>query len=239
MQIALEADLEAGTFVLEDQHEILRHLMQLDLQVPLYLEQDHYFLTIMLPEEVALKCIHRLQIQHHLDISLRTLIESIFEHKKQLIIKAKLRHKRIVLNEVRVDCLKKFLTHYAQFQDIFWEYFDFVLHLLEEYEPQTAIHEALVQKKVFLERTLFQAKRQDQMLLKDNMETLMLQGQRVLCINQAFVLRSLEIIDDLALRLFGHIPHRPEASSFLDLKSDYTLSEFHRIFDFLNQKNMD
>ncbi len=230
MQIALEKTLAKGQFGSSDHQDILHHLMDLNPEIPIYLESGEHLLTILLPENTASKFINRLYIHNHPDPYLISLIESLFPEKEQLTIRINLRHKTSSQNDDILNFLKQFFKIYSRSRDIFWEYFDFILNFLEELEKESDIFEALIKKRISLEETLLQAQRQEDLLRKQTMETLILQGQRILCLNPDTVKRSLEIIDDIAFRLFGHIffdnlssPHE------LDLEDNWT--DFDRIFN--------
>ena len=234
MKIALERPLEAGQFKLSDHQNILKNLMNLDPKVPIYFESGEHLLTMSLPENTASKFINRLCIQNHPDRSLIEVIENLFPEKEQLTIRSKLRHKSCFRDEDTLDFLKQFIKSYSSSKDIFWEYLDFVLNFLTEFNKGPNIFEVLIRKRLFLEQVLLQSKHQEELLHKQTMETLILQGQRILSINPDAVQRSVEIIDDLAFKIFGHIPFPEDQSSPLELDLENNWTNLDRIFDLFN-----
>jgi len=226
--------LEAGQFKLSDHQNILKNLMNLDPKVPIYFESGEHLLTMSLPENTASKFINRLCIQNHPDRSLIEVIENLFPEKEQLTIRSKLRHKSCFRDEDTLDFLKQFIKSYSSSKDIFWEYLDFVLNFLTEFNKGPNIFEVLIRKRLFLEQVLLQSKHQEELLHKQTMETLILQGQRILSINPDAVQRSVEIIDDLAFKIFGHIPFPEDQSSPLELDLENNWTNLDRIFDLFN-----
>ncbi len=92
------------------------------------------------------------------------------------------------------------------------ELFSFALGLLDEAEKSGNIYSALMTRKRRLSEALRQARRLDRQLQKSTMETLMMQGVRVLYIDQEDARRQMDLIDRIAMAVF----HRTESFDIIE-----------------------
>ncbi|MDP3284646.1 MAG: hypothetical protein Q8M56_09495, partial [Desulfobacterales bacterium] len=88
-------------------------------------------------------------------------------------------------------------------QSIFDEYLEAAMGILEEADDRSDIYRILSGKKAAGFQSLINAERFEEMLQKNNIETLLLQGVRPVSVDKDAVLRKMEIIDRICLAVFG------------------------------------
>jgi hypothetical protein len=86
--------------------------------------------------------------------------------------------------------------------DIF-ECLEFVLEFLDEIKKDGDVYQALMAKKKFYFISLQKAKKMDARLEKHNVETLLIQGERVALIDQVDARKKMRIIDRISRAVFG------------------------------------
>ena len=86
---------------------------------------------------------------------------------------------------------------------IFDECLESAIEILEEADDQSDIYRVLSGKKASDFQSLIIAERFEELLQKNNIETLLLQGVRPVSIDKDAVLRKMEIIDRICLAVFG------------------------------------
>jgi hypothetical protein len=86
--------------------------------------------------------------------------------------------------------------------DIF-ECLEFVLEFLDESKKDGDVYQALMAKKKFHFISLQKAKKMDARLEKHNVETLLMQGERVALIDQVDARKKMRIIDRISRAVFG------------------------------------
>ena len=87
--------------------------------------------------------------------------------------------------------------------DAFIDHLDFTLSFLDEIKDESDMFPALMARKKHCIRSLQKAKNLDNKLARHNVETLLLRGERVSCIDKADVRKKIQIIDRISLTVFG------------------------------------
>ena len=228
MQIQLEASLERYRPQHKDEDKILTYLGRDPLQVTFRFKDERGVLKLLIPEDVTRQFLMRLKISKHLDAN---LIESIIDYgddKNCNRFKVKIRNSRFSPSEEKTGFLCNFFGNIGfQSNDIF-EDLEFVLGFLDEVKKEGDIYRALMAKKKSYFMSLQKAKKMDARLEKYNIETLMMQGERVVLIDPADARKKMRIIDRISRAVFGKTEYfdqpvsderRMEVGSAQDVKS--------------------
>jgi hypothetical protein len=204
IQIQLEETLERHRPQNEDENKILTYLCRDPLQVTFRFEDNRGAIKLPIPEDVTRQFLVRLKISKHLDAKLIESIRNYGDEKNCNRFKVKIRNSRFTPTENKTAFLRKFFeTIGARSNDVF-ECLDFALGFLDEIKKDSDIYQALMAKKKFYFISLQKAKKMEARLEKHNIETLMLQGERVILINPADVRKKMRIVDRISRAVFGN-----------------------------------
>ena len=204
MQIQLEETLERHRPQNEDENKILTYLCRDPLQVTFRLEDDRGAIKLPIPEDVTRQFLVRLKISKHLDAELIESIRNYGDEKNCNRFKVKIRNSRFTVTKNKTGFLRKFFDTIGARSDDVFECLDFALGFLDEIKKDSDIYQALMAKKKFYFISLQKAKKMEARLEKHNIETLMLQGERVILINPADVRKKMRIIDRISRAVFGN-----------------------------------
>ena len=203
MQIQLEESLERYRPQNKDEDKLLAYLGRHPLQVTFRFKDERGVLKLLIPEDVTRQFLVRLKISKHLDAELIESIRNYGDEKNCNRFKVKIRNSRFTATKNKTGFLRKFFeTIGARSNDVF-ECLDFALGFLDEIKNNSDIYQALMTKKKFYFISLQKAKKLETRLEKHNIETLMLQGERVVLINQADARKKMRIIDRICRAVFG------------------------------------
>jgi len=103
-----------------------------------------------------------------------------------------------------------------------------VLSLLGELGDEQDMYQALMTKKKFYLHSLQKAKKLETQLQKNNLETLLSQGKRVIVVDQADACKKMLIIDRISRAVFGKTEYfealRPDGDN-IELRSDQDIQD--------------
>lgn len=203
MQLQLESLLERLHFQQADEKFVLGNLLKGPVQVTIRFPGDRGSMRLRVTEDVACRFISRLNISRHLNPN---LLEVLNQHQDKTIsdrIKVKLRNSRFSPTTEKIEFLCLFFKKFdSQDTDIF-ECLDVALSFLDEPTIENDIYRTLMAKKKFYFRSLQKAKQLDTQLQKQNVETLLAQGRKVLLIDQRDARQKMRIIDRISRVVFG------------------------------------
>jgi hypothetical protein len=203
MQLQLESLLERLHFQQADEKSVLGDLLQDPVQVTIRFPGDRGSLRLRVTEDVACRFISRLNISRHLNPN---LLDALNQHQDETTsgrIKVKLRNSRFSPTTEKIEFLCLFFKKFdSQAMDIF-ECLDVALSFLDEPTIDNDIYRTLMAKKKFYFRSLQKAIQLDAQLQKQNVETLMAQGKKVVLIDQRDARKKMRIIDRISRVVFG------------------------------------
>jgi hypothetical protein len=134
------------------------------------------------------------------------LLDALNQHQDETTsgrIKVKLRNSRFSPTTEKIEFLCLFFKKFdSQAMDIF-ECLDVALSFLDEPTIDNDIYRTLMAKKKFYFRSLQKAIQLDAQLQKQNVETLMAQGKKVVLIDQRDARKKMRIIDRISRVVFG------------------------------------
>ena len=203
MQLGLEEMLESLQLGKQDEDRVRDALCRETLQVTMSLPEDRGTIDLALPHEVAPGFIARLHISRHLHEKLREAINKYAEEDTRLDYKVKIRNSRFSFTENNIKFLCIFFEKLKPQSHDFSTCLDFVLSFMDELEEDRDLYPALVAKKRFYLRSLQKAKKLESQLQKNNLETLLSQGKRVILVDKADTRKKMLIIDRISRAIFG------------------------------------
>ena len=212
MQLQLESLLERLHFQQADEKSVLGDLLQDPVQVTIRFPGDRGSLRLRITEDVACQFISRLNISRHLNPN---LLDALNQNKDETIsdrIKVKLRNSRFSPTTEKIEFLCLFFKKFdSQDMDIF-ECLDVALSFLDEPTIDNDIYRTLMAKKKFYFRSLQKAIQLDAQLQKQNVETLMAQGKKVVLIDQRDARKKMRIIDRISRAVYGETEYLTKRS---------------------------
>jgi hypothetical protein len=228
MQVQLEEVLENLQIREQDKNGVLDSLRRKPLQVTLQFPGKRGSLTLLLPHEVIPGFIARLRISKHLDRELCAFINKHAAEDARIRYKVKIRNSRFSPGENKIRFLCDFFEKMEPGSHDFDICLDFALSLLEELKEDKDIYEALTAKKRFYLRSLQKARQMEIQLQKQNVETLLLEGKRVILIDQADARKKMLIIDRISRAVFGKTEYFEPLDSggeHLEIRSDQDIQD--------------
>jgi hypothetical protein len=228
MQLALEEILENLQIGKQDEDKVLEALCRESLQVNIRLPEGRGSLNLILPHEVAPGFIARLHISKHLNERLREAINKYAAPGAGNGYKVKIRNSRFLPGENKIQFLCDFFKKLEPQSHDFNICLDFVLSFIDELEDHQDLYQALMAKKRFYLRSLQKAKKLETQLQKNNLETLLSQGKRVILVDTADARKKMLIIDRISRAIFGKTEYvedlHPDRGS-IDLRSDQDIQD--------------
>ncbi len=231
MQLQLEEMLECLQLGKQDEKKVLHTLCRESLQVNMRLPKDRGSLNLILPHEVAPGFIARLHISKHLDGKLREVINKDAGEDAGKRYKVKIRNSRFSPGEKKIQFLCDFFEKLEHQSHDFNICLDFALSFLDELKEDQDLYQALMAKKRFYLRSLQKAKQLETQLQKNNLETLLSQGKRVILIDQADARKKMLIIDRISRAIFGKTEYFEDlhpGGNAIELRSDHDIQDIIR-----------
>jgi hypothetical protein len=195
--------VERLQFQQADEKSVLDDLLQDPVQVTIRFPGDRGSLRLRVTEDVAGRFISRLNISRHLNPN---LLDALNQHQEDTIsdrIKVKMRNSRFSPTTEKIEFLCLFFKKFDSQDTEIFECLDVALSFLDEPTVDNDIYRTLMAKKKFYFRSLQKAIQLDAQLQKQNMETLMAQGKKVVLIDQRDARKKMRIIDRISRVVFG------------------------------------
>ena len=228
MQLALEEILENLQIGKQDEDNVLEALRRESLQVNMRLPEGRGSLNLILPHEVAPGFIARLHISKHLNEKLREAINKYADPDAGNGYKVKIRNSRFLPGENKIQFLCDFFEKLEPQSHDFNNCLDFALSFIDDLRKDQDLYQALMAKKRFYLRSLQKAKKIETQLQKNNLETLLSQGKRVILVDKADARRKMLIIDRISRAIFGKTEYVEDLQAdggSIDLRSDQDIQD--------------
>lgn len=203
VQLQLEQLLDDLQLCREDEDILRDSLCRTPLPVTIRFPEDRGSFNLDLSEVVACGFISRLRISKHLNPRIREAIDSHVAAADTNRCKVKLRNSQFSPGENAIHFLCDFFEKIGPQSHDLNDCLDFALLFLDELKNDTDIYSALMAKKRFFLRSLQIARQLETQLQKNNLETLLSQGKRVIVVDQAAARKNMLIIDRISRAVFG------------------------------------
>jgi hypothetical protein len=203
MQHRLESLLERLQFTATEEKTMSGHLLRKPLQVTFRLPGNSESLNLIITEDAACQFISRLSISKHLPADLRDALKRYDDKNISNRIKVKIRNSRFSPTDEKIEFLFLFFEKFDSQDNDLFECLEFVIGFLDELKQVNDFYQALAAKKKFYFISLQKAKQLETQLQKNNIETLVAQGKRVVLIDQKDARKKMLIIDRISRALYG------------------------------------
>ena len=202
IQTRLEEVLERCRPRKDDEERIIAHLCQDPLEITFCFDDDRGKLRLPIPRDIMRQFLLRLRISRHLDSSLIESIHNYGDLPNANRFKVNIRNSRFSPSEAKTEFLCRFFENIGSGSNDIFECLEFVLGFLDEIIKDGDIYQELMAKKKFYFISLQKAKKMDARIEKHNIETLLMQGERVALIDQAEIRKKMQIIDRISRAVY-------------------------------------
>jgi len=203
IQLRLEALLERLQFSAAEEQFVPYYLFREPIPVRIRFPDDRESLSLIVTEDIACQLITRLHISKHLDGKLLEVINKSAEAETRDGYKVKIRNSRFSPDQNKIQFLCDFFEKLESPNPDFNTSLDFALSWLDELAENQDLYQALMSKKRFYLRSLQKAKKLETQLLKNNLETLLSQGKRVILVDKEDARKKIWLIDKISRAVFG------------------------------------
>jgi hypothetical protein len=203
VQLELEEMIEETHFQRRDEQEIQKRVCSTSLQTQIRFSDGRGTLQKKVAPSNAARFIERLNLSRCLDPKLRSAIARYVHQGLQTRCKVRLRNARPITSPDKISFLQMVFKNLQIDNDDFFDHLDFTVSFLDELKDEAGMFLALMARKKSYLHSLQKAKKLDNKLARHNVETLLLRGERVSCIDKADALRKIQIIDRISLAVFG------------------------------------
>ena len=203
VQIKLEELLESKDFKKEDEGKVIHYILNKKLVTTIHFPENKGSIKFVVPELSALQFVSRLNISRKLDKKLLEAINKFISNKYRIPVKIKLRNNRIKLTENKIMFLCSFFEKLKVEENCFFKCIDFILDFFERLEDDSNILQSLGNRKKFYFQNLQKAVRFEELLHKNNIETLISGGVRIPHISKEDAMYNIVTIDTITLAVYG------------------------------------
>jgi hypothetical protein len=206
VQLQLEEMIEDTHFQSRDEQEIKKRVCSTSLKTLIRFADGRGKLEKMVTPSNAARFIERLNLSRCLDPKLSSAIARYVHRGLQTRCKVRLRNARPITSPNKISFLQTVFKKLQIDNDDFFDHLDFTLSFLEEFGDEkdgADMFQALMTRKKRYIQSLQKAKKLDNKLTQQNVETLLLRGERVPYIDKADARKKIQIIDRISLAVFG------------------------------------
>ena len=203
VQIKLEEFLESKDFKKKDEEKVINYILNKKLVTTIHFPENKGSIKFIVPELSALQFVSRLNISRKLNKRLLKAINKFVPDKRRTTVKVKLRNAMTVLSENKIKFLCSFFEKLKVEEDYFFKCLDFVPDFFDGIKDDKNILQSLLDKKELYFQDLQKAVRFEELLNKNNMETLISRGVRIPHISKEDAMNNIVIIDTITLAVYG------------------------------------
>ncbi len=203
VQIKLEEFLESKDFKKKDEEKVINYILNKKLVTTIHFPENKGSIKFIVPELSALQFVSRLNISRKLNKRLLKAINKFVPDKRRTTVKVKLRNAMTVLSENKIKFLSSFFEKLKVEEDYFFKCLDFVPDFFDGIKDDKNILQSLLDKKELYFQDLQKAVKFEELLNKNNMETLISRGVRIPHVSKEDVMNNIVIIDTITLAVYG------------------------------------
>ena len=204
IQQKIEEAIGNATFSSEDIETVADELAGHHIQTTLSFTDGRGSLPIDVPRNMSRIFFQRLNLTRPIDGKLLDTIARAISPPDQSAVKVKLRNHRKKLDRSKLHFLTDFIEKMGQDQQ-FLEYLDFMLGVLEEIDENANVYGELAKRRQICQQQIHEAERFEEKLSRENIEILLMRGERVTHLPKDEMLKKLTIIDTISFSVFGKL----------------------------------
>jgi len=199
VQIKLEELIESKDFKKEDEEKVINYILNKKLVTTIHFPENKGSIKFIVPELSALQFVSRLNISRKLNKRLLEAINKFVSDKRKNLVKIRLRNHSVKLTENKIMFLCSCFEKLKVEENCFFKCLDFMLDFFEILEDDSDILLSLENRKEFYFHNLQKAARFEELLHKNNMETLISGGVRIPHISKEDAMQNIVTIDTIIL----------------------------------------
>ena len=203
VQINLEELLEKEDFKKKDEEKVLSYMLDKKLAATIRFPESEGSLKFVIPKASAMQFIYRLNISRKLNERLIKAIDKFVFDNCRTPVKVRLRNARVELTENEIMFLRSFFEKLKVEENYFFKCLDFMLDFFDGLKDDRSILQSLEDRKGLYFQNLQKAARFEELLNKNNMETLISRGVRIPHISKEDAMHHIVIIDTITLAVYG------------------------------------
>ncbi len=203
MQIKLEEFLESEDFKKEDEEKVLSYILDKKLLTTIRFPESEDSLKFFLPKSSAMQFLSRLNISRKLNKRLIKATDEFVFDKCRTAVKVRLRNARVEFTENKIMFLRSFFEKLKVEDNYFFKCLDFMLDFFDRLKDDSNILQSLLDSKELYFQNLQKAVKFEEMLNKNNIETLISRGVRIPHISKEDAMHNIVIIDTIILAVYG------------------------------------
>jgi len=203
MQIKLEEFLESEDFKKEDEEKVLSYIFDKKLLTTIRFPESEDSLKFFLPKSSAMQFLSRLNISRKLNKGLIKAIDEFVSDKCRIAVKVRLRNARVEFTENKIMFLRSFFEKLKVEDNYFFKCLNFILDFFDGLKDDKNILQSLLDSKELYFRDLQKAVKFEELLNKNNIETLISRGVRIPHISKEDAMHNIVIIDTIVLVVYG------------------------------------
>ena len=203
VQLQLEEIVEDTHFQGQDGREIQDRVCATSFQTQFRFADGRGTLEMRVAPSNAAQFVERLNLSRSLDSKISAAVTRCVHPDLQTRCRVRLRNTRPITSPEKISFLQAFFEKLRIDNDDFFDYLDFTLDFLDGLKDQPGMFQALMARKRLYFQSLQKAKKLDIQLSQHNVETLLLGGNRIACVDRADARKKIQIIDRISLAVFG------------------------------------
>jgi hypothetical protein len=192
-------------------------------------------LDFFLPAEMVEGFVDRLNIDRPVDASLAAALMDRYPEKEALAVRARLREARLSAADSEKELLSRFFSARTPDRENFWPLLNYLIGFLESTAGGGELFFALTARKKSCLRHLREAAGLEKTMARHNIETIMMGGTRIPCVDNDALVEEIVSIDDLSAILFGEVPPGPSGAAALDLGEVSSREDLDRLVRFFTE----
>ncbi len=219
LQAQLEEFLEENVFTEEETERIRKDLLSKKIDAKIIFANPRQTIGLRVPQSIFGPFLSRLNISRKIDPQLCAAICKYVADSDRMAVKIKIRNAPSAPAGDKVDVLCRFFQK-MHADATFMASLEFVLEFFTEIKDEADIYDALMARKKSCFDQLKKMEKFEQALKKNNIETLMLRGEKMPYVDKSDALKTIAMIDRVGLMVFGRtdavLPAAVSAASFGD-----------------------
>lgn len=232
LQAQLEEFLEENEFTEEETERILKDLLSKKIDAKITFANPHQMIDMRVPQLILETFLSRLNISRKIDPQLRSAISEYVSDSDRMAVKINIRNAHSAPAGKKVEFLCRFLQ-VMHADDTFLASLEFILAFFAMIEDEADIYDALMARKRSCFDQLKKMEKFEQALEKNNIETLMLRGEKVPYVDKSDALKKIAMIDRISLMVFGRtdtvLPDAAAAVSFGNQSQEDLIDMIHKL----------
>jgi hypothetical protein len=202
LQTQLEEFLEENEFTEEEAERIHKDLLSRKINAKIIFPNPLQTIDLRVPRSIFGPFLSRLNISGKIDQQLQSAISKYVDVSDRMAVKIKIRNASSAPVGNKVDFLCRFFQIMHSDATLMAS-LEFVLKFFTEIKDEADIYAALMAKKRSCFDQLKKMEKFEQALKKNNIETLMLRGEKVPYVDKSDALKTIAMIDRVSLMVFG------------------------------------